>query len=151
LTDTVRCQFDSTNTFTCDVDIGPDPSPVAPSSQPAPSAPPALDPAVSALVGSYQKIELPTPDVPYLTGSALSNCASSEVAIFLALAAKAGPLTAIAALKVGYDEGKCMAVEHNNATTAAGQAEAAADCAARGGTVTGVNGDTTFCEVQVSR
>ena len=70
---------------------------------------------------------------------------------FLALAAKVGPLAAISAFKLGFDEGKCIAVEHNNATTTAGQLEAAADCASRGGTVSEVNGQTTVCEVQVSR
>jgi hypothetical protein len=153
LTDTVRCSFDSAHTFTCEVDMGPDPSPAVGSSQPAPgpSAPPALDPAVSALVGSYTRVVLPTPDVPYLTGKALADCASSEAGVFLALAATAGPLAAVAAFKIGFDEGKCIAVEHNNATTTAGQQEAAADCASRGGAVSEVNGDTTVCEVQVSR
>src|SRR5450432_1937263 len=103
--DEVRCTTDSSHTFTCDVFIGPDPAP--------PSAPPAKtpeqpqtatpNPAVTALVQGYsQQLTLPTPDVPYVTGQALLDCAGNGLSILLASAAK-GPLAVVVGFKAGFD------------------------------------------------
>ncbi|HEX3773654.1 MAG TPA: hypothetical protein VHV51_04265 [Polyangiaceae bacterium] len=152
--DSVICTQTAPHTFSCDVELSPEASSAATLAAPQPSAKAITqtpNPAVATLVTSYQRVELPTPEKPYLPASTLLKCASSDAAVIAALAAQsAGTLALLGAFKAGFDMGKCIAQEHNAAVSEAGAQESAADCAAAGGTVTGTNGNTTFCEVDRS-
>lgn len=159
LTDSVRCTADSTNTFTCEVQLdsnfdtlmceasAPEPA-LRPTPQPAPPpAPPApaTNPAVSALVSSFvSRTVVPAPPAPPITGAALLACASSELSLVLAASPGRNPvLAALTMLKASFDTSSCLTLAHNQAV----QHNAEAYCAAQGGTVVGIEGDKTICEV----
>jgi hypothetical protein len=159
LADSVRCTQDSNHAFTCQVELGPEPAapdlasasspPVASATaQPVGPAPEhAENPAVASLVRRYETVVLPAVSQSYLTASAVTNCAANEASILLALAVKAGPVAVLAAIKAGFEASKCLSIEHNNAMVAASVRERADYCAERGGTVTSVVDDNTYCEV----
>ena len=170
LTDSVRCTKTSPNTFSCDVLLVSEPEksagesleavPQSPPAQcqstsppPSPSqtqsaatAPPAENPAVSALVSRFvSRTVFPAPPPPLISGAALLKCASSEIGIVLAAAGGKGSLvSALAMLKAGLDAGACLSLVRDEAA----QRNAEDACVARGGVVTGVEGNKTICEIR---
>ena len=154
LTDSVRCSADSTNTFTCEVQLdsnfdtlmceasGPEPAQRPP---PPPAPPPSPNPAVSSLVSSFvSRTVVPAPPAAPITAAALLACASSELGLALAAGTAKNPvLGALTMLKASFDASSCLTLAHNEAV----QRNAEAYCAAQGGSVVGVEGDKTICEV----
>ena len=158
--DSVRCTMDSANTFTCEVDIGPDPTPNAATSgastQPAPAPPPEqpIDPVVAALISSYRLnvvgrdvIEPVKPPLGTMITQVGKSCLSSGVGLLLLAGAKPGILGVLAGVKTGFDVSKCIATESYSLVHEATQKAANDDCTASGGVVTFVRGDTVMCNV----
>ncbi|MEI9952946.1 MAG: hypothetical protein WDO74_29215 [Pseudomonadota bacterium] len=152
MTDLVRCTADSSNTFTCEVQLDSEFEALTceapePEQAPPPPPPPPSNPAVSLLVSSLvSRTVVPAPPAPLISGAALSKCASSEAAVLLAAAgATKGPvLGALVMLKAAIDASHCLALAHNDAA----QRNAEDYCAAQGGVVTGIDGEKTICEVR---
>jgi len=87
----------------------------------------------------------PAPPPPLISGAALLKCASSEIGIVLAAAGGKGSLvSALAMLKAGLDAGACLSLVRDEAA----QRNAEDACVARGGVVTGVEGNKTICEIR---
>lgn len=148
MTDSVRCSADSPQSFTCEVQIESDPETLtceAPPPEP-PVPPPAANPAVSSLVKTYvSKTVVPAPPAPLLSRAALLSCAASEAAVLLAAASAKGPvLGALTMLKASLDASHCLTLARNDAA----QRNAEDYCKAQGGTVVGVEGNKTICEVR---
>jgi len=160
LPDSVRCTADSSNAFTCDVQIdadlerlsceAPEPLVSAPPPPPAPAHTLAsANPAVAVLVANFvSKTQVPVPPAPLLTGAAVLDCASSELSVALAaVAASKNPLVAtISMFKAGLETGSCLVRARNEATLR----HAIEYCDSLGGTVLGIEGDKTVCAVRES-
>ena len=159
--DSVRCYRDSSNTFTCEVDVEPDPTPTtanpagAPPASPVPSSPPPPTSAVvSGLVAGYRReivghdtIGPVDPKLRDLAPRAIHDCLSSAAGIALLAGAKAGVLGAILGLKTGLDTSKCIATSKYELSAEETQQAAVADCTASGGVVTSVQGNVVMCNV----
>lgn len=158
--DSVSCKMDSTHTFTCEVEIGSDPTPSAsttatPAAPPAPPTPPAPpNPAVSSLVAGHSvgvvgRGVAPPADVPVsaVAARAVPNCLSGEAGVALLANAKLGWVGVVAALKAGFDLGKCIAQEKNALVSEETQKAAEVSCVASGGVVTSTQGNQVLCNV----
>ena len=120
-----------------------------PASQPVEA--PVSNSVVSALVVSYRRT-VPAQQAPYLTLESAVQCASGGVGVVLAALAGKGPvLGTIIGLKAGFDIGKCFADQHARASEAATELKVQQICAAEGGQITAVVGDTSVCEVRGAR
>ena len=120
-----------------------------PASQPVEA--PVSTSVVSALVVSYRRT-VPAQQAPYLTLESAVQCASGGVGVVLAALAGKGPvLGTIIGLKAGFDIGKCFADQHARASEAATELKVQQICAAEGGQITAVVGDTSVCEVRAAR
>lgn len=150
MTDSVRCNTDSPNSFTCEVQLdanetltceAPEPEPAS-----APPPPPPPSPAVSSLVSSFtSRTVVRAPPAPLLDVAALLKCASSELSMALALTSGKSPLiSALTMLKASLDTSTCLTLARNEAA----QRNAEAYCVGQGGVVVGVEGDKTICEVR---
>ncbi|HET7541837.1 MAG TPA: hypothetical protein VFK05_18305 [Polyangiaceae bacterium] len=117
----------------------------ASSAQPQ-SAAPASDSGVSTLVSRFvSRTVFPATPAPLVSGEALLKCAPSELAMVLAIGASKSSLTSgLAMLKAAFDTGACLALAHDEAA----QHKAEEDCGARGGRVTGIEGNKIVCEVR---
>ena len=125
-------------------------APAAPLPAPQPVEAPVSNSVVSALVVSYRRT-VPAQQAPYLTLESAVQCAGGVGVVLAAFAGKGPALGAIIGLKAGFDIGKCFADQHARASEAATELKVQQICAAEGGQITAVVGDTSVCEVRAAR
>jgi len=156
LPDSVRCTGNSSQQFTCEVQLDSNfdtdepvcTAPAAPATAlpPQSAPPPTENPAVSTLVSTFVSktlVRLPPP--PVISAAALAKCASSELGVALAVATtgKSAILTVLSVAKAALDAGKCLTEAHDEAA----QRNAEHYCRDIGGVVTSNTEDKLVCEV----
>jgi len=151
MTDSVRCNLDSSRSFTCEVEIDSDfeagDAAISPAGDSTKSAAMVSEPGVLGLVQAYSKASVPRAEAPLVTTESLQECVSAELAVPLIFATSGAYLAPVAAFKAGFDLGQCLGHAYADEVVKATLQNAADSCRADGGIVTAIVDNQVLCNM----